>query len=59
VGFEWIGPLAAALAAVVLVILKGLWGTDKPQETTVEHAKPEIEVDDGKTDQERLDDLGC
>jgi hypothetical protein len=51
---EWI----AAIVAAILAILKGLFGIDKPQKDTVEHAEPEIEIDDGKTDEERLRDLG-
>lgn len=57
-GPEWLAALVAALVAGTIAVLKGFWGTDKPQETTVEHPEPEIEVDDGKTDSERLKDLG-
>lgn len=55
---EWIVPLLVALATGVAVVLKSIFGTDKPTETKVEHPKPDLEVNDGKTDAERLDDLG-
>jgi hypothetical protein len=57
-GPEWITVLVVGLGTLALAIVKGLWGTDKPQEDTVEHAEQDIKLDDGKTDQERLDDLG-
>lgn len=49
----WVGLLTAILA-----LLKGLFGMDKPEETKVEHPKPDMKVGDGKTDKDRLDDLG-
>lgn len=55
---EWIGPIVAAIVGALLLLVKGLWGTSKPQETTVDHTTPDIEVTDGKTDKERLEDLG-
>lgn len=48
----------STIAKIFSVIMKLLFGTDKPQKTTVVKPKPEIEVDDGKTDEERLNDLG-
>lgn len=55
---EWIIPLVLAIATGVVVVLRGLYGTTKPQDTTVEHPKPHIEVSNGRSDQERLNDLG-
>lgn len=54
----WVATLVSALAAAVVVVLKGLFGTSKPQETTVTHPKPQVEVGDGKADSEKLKDLG-
>lgn len=56
--YEWIGALISALAVTAVTVLKALFGTNKPQQTMVEHAKPDVEVDDGKDDEERLKDLG-
>ena len=48
----------SAIVKALLIIVKGIWGTDKPAETIVEHPEPEIENDDGKTNKKRLKDLG-
>ena len=50
----WISVIVKAL----LIFVKGIWGTDKPAETIVDHPEPETENDDGKTDKKRLEDLG-
>ena len=42
----------------ILFFVKSIFGTDKPQKNTVTHPKPEVEIDDGKTDKERMEDLG-
>ncbi len=47
-----------AITSVVMAIFKAIFGTDKPVKKTVVHPKPELETDDGKTDEERLKDLG-
>ena len=47
-----------AITNVVMAIFKAIFGTDKPVKKTVVHPKPDLEVDDGKTDEERLDDFG-
>lgn len=52
------GELIAGIVAAILAVFRALFGTDRPQEETVEHPEPDIEVTDGKTDQERLGDLG-
>ena len=57
-GWDWLVPLFMALVMGVVFVLKNLYGTDKPQQNTVEHPKPDVEVADGKSDQERLKDLG-
>ena len=46
-----------AVINIIVALVKGIWGTDKPTRTTVSHPSPEMEVSDGKTDQERLNDL--
>ena len=43
---------------IILTIVKSIFGLDKVQKTTVVHPKPEVEIEDGKTDKERLEDLG-
>jgi len=50
----WVGVIIQAL----MVILKSVFGTDKPAKTTVVHLEPEVGITDGKTDKERLSDLG-
>jgi hypothetical protein len=50
----WIG----VIVDVLIKILKGIFGTDKPRKETVERPEPEVEVTDGKTDKDRLRDLG-
>lgn len=56
--YEWIGPLVVALTTGVVVLLKSLFGTDKPQVTSVEHTKPDIKVTHDEDDAQRLRDLG-
>ena len=51
---NWIG-------AVLLAVLKffaGLFTVKEPTKDPIERPEPEVKVDDGKTDKERLDDLG-
>lgn len=50
----WIG----IVIDILIKILKGIFGLDKPQKTTVDHPEPEVKVGDGKTEGERLEDLG-
>lgn len=50
----WIG----VVVDILIKILKGIFGLDTPQKTSVDHPKPEVEITDGKTDKERMDDLG-
>lgn len=50
----WVSVIVSALIS----ILKGIFGMDKPQKTTVFHPEPQVEVTDGKSDAERLKDLG-
>jgi hypothetical protein len=45
------------IIAALIALFKGVFGMDKPEDVTVEHPKPDIEVGDGKTDKERLKDL--
>jgi len=47
-----------SIVAVVMTVLKSIFGMDKPQKTTITHAEKDIEVDDGKTKKERLKDAG-
>lgn len=54
----WIAPLIEGLMTGITFVLKTLFGTSQPQNTTVEHTKPEIPTDGGKTDKEKVDDLG-
>lgn len=54
----WIGTLFGWIGTFLVAVLKGLFGMDKPCKTTVSHPKPELEVDDGKSDAQRMDDLG-
>lgn len=53
----WIGELVLALIKGTLLVIKGLYSTDKPQVTTVEHAAPDVETDD-EDDKGKLADLG-
>jgi hypothetical protein len=57
-----VGELVAAIikgvGAVALAFIKGIFGTDKPRAQTVKRPDPEVEVSDGKTDKEKLRDLG-
>jgi len=46
----------AALVELIVALIKGIFGTDTARKTTV--VRPETEVSDGKTDKDRLDDLG-
>lgn len=48
----------SVVVELALKILKALFGIDEPSKTTTEHPKPDIEITDGKTDEERLKDLG-
>ncbi|MBN2714105.1 MAG: hypothetical protein JXR97_16925 [Planctomycetes bacterium] len=48
----------SAIVSILLAIFRGIFGTDKPLKTTVEHAEPDAEITDGKSDDDRLDDLG-
>lgn len=48
----------AVVVDVLIKIVKGIFGTDKPIKTTVVHSEAQVEVTDGKTDDERLKDLG-
>ena len=41
-----------------MFLFKSIFGTKKPLKTTVEHPDKEVKIDDGKTDEERLEDLG-
>ena len=50
----WVSIVLSALVAIG----KAIFGTSTPRKTTVEHAKQEVPIDDGKTDSQRLDDLG-
>ncbi len=54
------GILAALMPVfkVVLEVFLGIFGLDKPAETVVDHPAPQVETSDGKTDAERLNDLG-
>jgi len=42
----------------VLKFLAGLFTTKEPVKEIIERPEPEIPTDDGKTDKERLSDLG-
>lgn len=48
----------AGVVQVLFSIIKSVFGTDKPAKTTVVHPDPEVEITDGKTDTDRLNDLG-
>lgn len=50
----WVSVVISAIIA----ILKGIFGMDKPRKETLEHPLPDLEVTDGKTDKDRLKDLG-
>ena len=51
----WIGSVLGA----ILAVLKAVFGTDQPAKTTVARPEKDVEVsDDGKTDADRLRDLG-
>jgi len=54
----WLSAVMGFFAQFIPNMLKMLFGTDKPQKVVVEHPKPEVEVTDGKTDADRLKDLG-
>jgi hypothetical protein len=60
VGFEWIIPLVTALIGGVCLVLKSIWGLDKPQTETVTHALPEVEIAHAtpEADRAKLDELG-
>jgi len=45
------------IIAALLAVLKGIFGLDRPQETTVDHPEPDLELE-GKDDADLLDDLG-
>jgi len=47
----------AIIGALVLALIKGLFGTDKPREVEVIDAKPDFEVDP-HPDSSLLDELG-
>ena len=47
-----------AILGAIVALLKGIWGTDKPEETKVTHPEPDVKIGDGKNDKERLKDLG-
>jgi len=52
---NWIGAIVQAFIAV----LKGFFGADKPQKTTVVKPEKDVEVSsDDKSDEDRLRDLG-
>ena len=49
------------ILSVILTVLKSLAGfftVKEPIKEVVTRPAPEIEIDDGKTDEERLDDFG-
>jgi len=50
--------LVAVVIQALVAIMKGIFGTDKPLKTTVDHPKPDVEITDGKTDKDRLKDCG-
>lgn len=50
--------LISAIGTLLLAIIKGIFGTDKPQKNTILRPEPEIKITDGKTDEERLKDFG-
>lgn len=50
----WIG----AVVQVLIKIMRAIWGTSAPRQSMVTHAKQEVEINDGKTDEERMHDLG-
>lgn len=55
----WIGEVVLAVFQGGWLIFKGIFSTDKPQEDRVIHAKRDLEVNnDGKTDKDRINDLG-
>jgi hypothetical protein len=41
-----------------ITLLKGIFGTDRPRRTTLERPQADVEVSDGKSDKDRLRDLG-
>jgi len=51
---SWIG----IIVDIFLRIVKSIFGTNSPMKNTVIHAEKEMEIDDGKTDEERIKDLG-
>lgn len=42
----------------IVSVIKMFFGIDKPSKNSIDHPEPDIKVDDGKTDKERLKDLG-
>jgi len=48
----------AAIADFIGGLLKSIFGTDKPQKTTVVNPDPEAEISDGKTHKQKMEDLG-
>jgi hypothetical protein len=53
----WISELVVGVAKAVLVVLRGFYGSDKPQDQVVEHPEADVEVE-GESDHEKLKDLG-
>ena len=51
----------SGLGSVLLIVLKfiaGLFTMKEPIKNPIDRPEPEVPVDDGKTDKERLDDFG-
>jgi len=48
----------STIVSVILTVIKSIFGMKKPQKNTVSRPEPEVEINDGKTDKERLKDLG-
>jgi len=46
------------IAGIITAIVKSIFGTNKASKTTVETPKGEVEITDGKDEEERRDDLG-
>lgn len=51
------GPVISAVITAIVALLKGVFGFDSPQETTIDHPEPDLELE-GKDDEDLLDDLG-
>lgn len=49
--------LVQIIVGALLSLMKGIFGIDRPQETTVDHPEPDIDIE-GKDDEDLLDDLG-